>query len=169
MEPSRPLDPYATFAFRVSLEGRRVAGFSHVSGLEPPVHPDVVQRRGGRLVPVGDWPGGSGPTPLTMRRGLTRDAGFQQWAGEAERWANGEEAASGTPTSLQESRRDLAIELVDEAGQVVRAYKVFGAWVSEFHAVPDLGADANAVAIDALTLECERWERDPQVGPADEP
>ncbi len=168
MEPSIPVDPYAAFAVRVSLEGRHVAGFSQVAGLEPAVQADVVRRRGGRLVPVTDRPGGPGPRVVTLRRGLTRDPGFQQWAGEAERWADGEvEGARGGPVPLQESRRDLAIEVVDEGGRVVRAYKVSGGWVSEFHAVPGLGADANDVAIETMTLGCERWERDPEVGLAE--
>ena len=54
----------------------------------------------------------------------------------------------------------MIIELYNEAGQLVIAYKVYRCWVSEFQAMPDLDANANAVAIQTLKLENEGWERD---------
>jgi hypothetical protein len=41
--------------------------------------------------------------------------------------------------------------------------------VSEFQALPDLDANANAVAIQTLKLENEGWERDLEVGEPSEP
>ena len=49
------------------------------------------------------------------------------------------------------------------------AYKVFRAWVSEFQALPDLDANANAVAIQHIKLENEGWERDLDVVEPSEP
>ena len=55
------------------------------------------------------------------------------------------------------------IELYNETGQLVVAYKVFRCWVSEFQAQADLDANANAVLIQSMKLENEGWERDPEV------
>jgi phage tail-like protein len=62
--------------------------------------------------------------------------------------------------ALKDFRKDIIIELMNEAGQVALAYKVYRAWVSEFTALPELDASANAVAIQALVLQNEGWERD---------
>jgi len=70
---------------------------------------------------------------------------------------------------VQNFRKDLIIELYNEAGQVVLAYKVFRAWVSEYQALPDLDANANTVAIQTLKLETEGWERDYDVAEPNEP
>ena len=40
------------------------------------------------------------------------------------------------------------------------SYRVFRAWVSEYQALPELDANANAVAIQSIKLENEGWERD---------
>ena len=55
------------------------------------------------------------------------------------------------------------IEFYNEAGQLVIAYKVYRCWVSEFLALPDLDADANAVALQRIKLENEGWERDTSI------
>ena len=66
----------------------------------------------------------------------------------------------GAEVSLKDFRKDIIIEIYNEAGQLVIAYKVFRCWVSEFQAQPDLDANANAVAIQTIKLENEGWERD---------
>lgn len=75
----------------------------------------------------------------------------------------------GMETSLKNFRKDIIIEVYNEAGQLVLAYKVFRAWVSEYQALPDLDANANAVAIQTLKLEHEGWERDYEVPEPAEP
>ena len=71
--------------------------------------------------------------------------------------------------SLPDFRKDLIIEIYNEAGQLVIAYKVFRCWVSEFQALPDLDANANAVAIQHIKLENEGWVRDVEVQEPSEP
>jgi phage tail-like protein len=71
--------------------------------------------------------------------------------------------------SLQYFRKDLILEFYNEAGQLAIAYKIFRCWVSEFQALPDLDANANAVAIQHLKLENEGWERDTAVTEPTEP
>ncbi|MGH9937590.1 MAG: phage tail protein, partial [Blastocatellia bacterium] len=54
-------------------------------------------------------------------------------------------------------------------GQKVLAYKVYRCWVSDYQAMPDLDANANAVAIQTIKLENEGWERDADVPEPTEP
>ena len=62
--------------------------------------------------------------------------------------------------SLKNLRKDITIELLDEQGNVAIAYHVYRCWVSEYTALADLDANANAVAIEQLVLQNEGWERD---------
>ena len=67
---------------------------------------------------------------------------------------------AGAETSLKDFRKDVIIDLFNEAGQKVISYRVFRCWVSEYQALPDLDANANAIAIQHIKLENEGWERD---------
>jgi T4-like virus tail tube protein gp19 len=69
----------------------------------------------------------------------------------------------GREVSLKDFRRDITIEVYNEAGQLAIAYNVYNCWVSEYQALPDLDANANAVAIQHIKLENEGWEREPSV------
>jgi phage tail-like protein len=71
--------------------------------------------------------------------------------------------------SLKDFRKDVILEVYNETGQLVLAYKIYRCWVSEYQAVPDLDANANAIAIQTLKLENEGWERDPEVSEPTEP
>ena len=77
--------------------------------------------------------------------------------------------ALGAEVSLKDFRKDVIIEMYNEAGQLALAYKIFRCWVSEFQALPDLDANANAVAIQSIKLENEGWERDYDVAEPKEP
>ena len=46
--------------------------------------------------------------------------------------------ALGAEVSLKDFRKDIIIEVYNEAGQVALAYKVYRCWVSEYQAMPDL-------------------------------
>ena len=59
--------------------------------------------------------------------------------------------------------------MFNEAGQIVLAYKVFRCWVSEYQALPDLDANANAVMLEKIKLENEGFERDHSVVEPQEP
>ena len=79
----------------------------------------------------------------------------------AGRTRSGTSAPGWAPRSRSKDfRKDIIIEVYNEAGQLAIAYKVYRCWVSEFQALPDLDANANAVAIQHLKLENEGWERD---------
>ncbi|MDE2092511.1 MAG: phage tail protein [Burkholderiales bacterium] len=148
-------DPYKNFKFRVKWDGRYVAGISKVSALKRTT--EVVKHRdGGDPSSSRKSPGRTEFEAISLERGVTHDKEFEQWANKV--WNFG--AGLGAESSLKSFRKDLIIELYNETGQLVISYKVFRAWVSEFQALPDLDANANAVAIQHIKLENEGWERD---------
>jgi phage tail-like protein len=100
-----------------------------------------------------------------LERGITHDVEFEQWANKV--WTPG--AGPGAEASLKDFRKDILIDLFNEAGQRIMAYKVYRCWVSEYQALPDLDANANAVAIQNIKLENEGWERDVEVAEPAEP
>ncbi len=100
-----------------------------------------------------------------LERGVTHDPEFENWANKV--WSLG--AGLGSEVSLKDFRKDIVLELYNEAGQLVLAYKIFRCWVSEYEILPDLDANANAIAIEHITLENEGWERDVAVKEPVEP
>lgn len=161
VNPTR-FDPYKNFKFRVKWDGRYVAGISKVSGLKRTTEV-VKHREGGDPSSSRKSPGRTEYDPITLERGVTHDTEFEKWANKV--WNFG----SGVEVSLKDFRKDLILEMYNEAGQVALAYKVYRAWVSEFQALPDLDANANAVAIQHIKLENEGWERDQSVPEPSEP
>ena len=104
-------------------------------------------------------PGRTEYEAITLERGVTHDTEFEKWANKVWNFGSG----LGAEVSLKDFRKDIIIEVYNEAGQLAIAYKVFRCWVSEFQALPDLDANANAVAIQHIKLENEGWERDYEV------
>lgn len=152
---ARRLDPYKNFKFRVKWDGRYVAGVSKVGALKRST--EVVEHRnGGDPSTTRKSPGRNKYEAITLERGVTHDTEFEKWANKVWNYGSG----LGAETSLKDFRKDIIIEVYNEAGQLVLAYKVYRCWVSEFQALPDLDANANAVAIQTLKLENEGWERD---------
>ena len=157
-------DPYKNFKFRVKWDGRYVAGVNKVSALKRST--EVVEHReGGDPSTSRKSPGRTKFEPITLERGVTHDPEFERWANRVWNFGSG----LGAEVSLANFRKDLLIELYNEAGQLAITYKVFRAWVSEYQALPDLDANANAVAIQQLKLENEGWERDYDVTEPAEP
>ncbi|MBK8096608.1 MAG: phage tail protein [Planctomycetes bacterium] len=157
-------DPYKNFKFRLKWDGRYVAGVSKVSALKRTTEV-VKHREGGDPSSSRKSPGRSEYEAITLERGVTHDKEFEQWANKV--WNYG--AGLGSETSLKDFRKDVTLEVYNEAGQLAIAYHLFRCWVSEFQALPDLDANANAIAIQHLKLENEGWERDEAVLEPDEP
>ncbi len=157
-------DPYKNFKFRVKADGRYVAGISKVSGLKRTT--EVVRHReGGDPSSSRKSPGRTEYEAVTLERGVTHDLDFERWAAKV--WNFG--AGLGAESSLKDFRKDIIIEVYNEAGQLAIAYKLFRCWVSEYQALPDLDANANAVAVQTIKLENEGWERDDSVTEPSEP
>ena len=156
------VDPYKNFKFRLKWDGQYVAGVAKMTALRRTT--EVVRHReGGDAATVHKSPGQTDFAPITIERGVTHDAAFEQWASKV--WL---QAGSGA-VSLADFRKDIVIELYNEAGQLVIAYRVYRCWPSEFEAIADLDADGNAVAIQRLVLQNEGWERDTSVVEPTEP
>ena len=157
-------DPYKNFKFRVKWDGRYVAGISKVSALKRTT--EVVEHReGGDPSTTRKSPGRSKYEPITLERGVTHDTEFERWANKVWNWGSG----LGSEVSLKDFRKDILLEVYNEAGQLAITYKIYNCWVSEYQALPDLDANANEVAIQTLKLENEGWERDYDVTEPTEP
>jgi phage tail-like protein len=157
-------DPYKNFKFRVKWDGRYVAGVSKVGALKRST--EVVEhRQGGDPSLSRKSPGRTKFEPISLERGVTHDVEFERWANKVWNFGSG----LGAESSLRDFRKDILIEVYNEAGQLALAYKVFRCWVSEFQALPDLDANANAIAIQHIKLENEGWERDLDVVEPAEP
>jgi phage tail-like protein len=157
-------DPYKNFKFRVKWDGKYVAGISKVSALKRTTEV-VKHREGGDPSSSRKSPGRTEYDAITLERGVTHDTEFEKWANKI--WSLG--AGLGAEVSLKDFRKDLIIEVYNEAGQLAFAYKVYRAWVSEYQAQADLDSNANAVLIQHLKLENEGWERDTEVPEPAEP
>ncbi len=157
-------DPYKNFKFRVKWDVRYVAGISKVSTLK--LTTEVVKHReGGDPSMIRKSPGRSDFDAITLERGVTHDSDFENWANKV--WNLG--AGLGAEVSLADFRKDLILEVYNEAGQKAIAYKIFRCWVSEYQATADFDANANAVLIQHIKLENEGWERDDNVVEPTEP
>jgi phage tail-like protein len=164
------LDPYKNFKFRVKWDGRYVAGVSKVGALKRTT--EVVKHRdGGDESSSRKSPGRTEYEAITLERGVTHDTDFEQWANKVWDYANAQAGPDQRDheVSLADFRKDITIDVFNEAGQKVLAYQVFRCWVSEYQPLPDLDANANAVAIQHIKLENEGWARDQNVPEPAEP
>ena len=163
VNPQR-FDPYKNFKFRVKWDGRYVAGVSKVGALKRTT--EVVEHReGGDPSRSRKSPGRTKYEAITLERGVTHDTEFEKWANKVWNFGSG----LGSEVSLKDFRKDITIEMYNEAGQLAVSYKVYRCWVSEFQAQADLDANANAVLIQSIKLENEGWERDYEVPEPEEP
>src|SRR5574342_252720 len=152
-------DPYKNFKFRVKWDGKYVAGISKVSALKRSTEM-IEHREGGDPSTSRKSPGRTKYEAVTLERGVTHDKEFEKWANKVWNFGSG----LGAEVSLKDFRKDIIIEVYNEAGQLALAYKVYNCWVSEYQSLPDLDASAGAIAIQTIKLENEGWERDYAVG-----
>jgi phage tail-like protein len=155
-------DPYKNFKFRVKWDGAYVAGVSKVSALKRTTEV-VKHREGGDPSTSRKSPGRNEYEAITLERGVTQDLAFQQWANKVWDYQNAQAQNADQEVSLADFRKDVIIDFFNEAGQKVISYHVYRCWVSEYQALPELDANANAVAIQHIKLENEGWDRDPAV------
>jgi phage tail-like protein len=157
-------DPYKNFKFRLKWDGRYVAGISKVGALTRSTEV-VVHREGGDPSTSRKSPGQTTFDAITLERGVTEDRDFEAWANKV--WQLG--AGLGSESSLADFRKDIRIELYNEAGQLVLAYNVYRCWVSMYQALPELDGNVTSVAFELIRIENEGWERDQSVLEPKEP
>jgi phage tail-like protein len=148
-------DPYPSFKFAVKWDNEWIHGISRVTGLGRLT--EVMDDRGGldrnlsRLSP-----GLTRYEPIVIERGVTQDREFEDWAKLVWDWGS----LPGTEVTLSSFRKDIIIQLRNEAGQPVMQWKVYRAWPSEYVALAGLEANKSGSAIERLTIQHEGWERD---------
>lgn len=157
-------DPYKNFKFRVKWDNKYVAAVSKM-GMLKRVTEVIKHRDGGDPSSSRKTPGRTEYEPITLERGVTHDPEFEAWANKV--WRVG--AGLGAEVSLKDFRKDITIEVYNEAGQLALAYKVYRCWVSEYQPLPDMDANANAIAIQIIKIENEGWERDTSIPEPTEP
>ena len=148
-------DPYKNFKFRIKWDGKYVAGVSKVGSLKRTTAL-VKHEQGGDHSVTRKSPGRTEYEAVTLERGVSHDREFEQWANKV--WSYGSGLLG--KASLADFRKDVIIEIYNEAGQLAVSYHLFRCWVSEFQAMPDLDANTHAIAIQSIKLENEGWERD---------
>jgi phage tail-like protein len=161
---TRRFDPYKNFKFRVKWDGKYVAGISKVSTLKRSTTVNKW-REGGDPNTMRKSPGQSEFDAITFERGVTHDLEFEQWANKV--WNLG--AGFGAEVSLADFRKDVILDVFNEAGQKVISYKIFRCWVSEYVATADFDSNDGKVLIQHIKCENEGWQRDPSVTEPTEP
>jgi phage tail-like protein len=157
-------DPYKQFKFRVKWDGRYVAGITKVSGLHRET--EVISNREGTEPSImRKSPGKTAYKPIILERGRTHDTEFEKWAHKVYNFG----AGLGSESSLKDFRKDIIIELYNEAGQLVMAWKVYRCWPSKYSPLNEFNANSTQVAIESMVLEHEGWERDMEVRELMEP
>ena len=137
-------DPYKNFKFRIIINGRVVAGITEVSGLPTEVFESKTKKR--------KMPGLQKFSNITLKRGVTHDADFFNWANSAK-------GAGSSNAKLKQNdfRKDVTIELRDEDGKLVLSYLLTGVWISKISAA-NLDAKGNELAIETIELVHEGLE-----------
>lgn len=147
-------DPYKAYMFRIRWDGEYIAGLSKMSALRRTTEP-VTHRVGGDPARERKSPGTSTFEAVTFERGVTHDPAFEAWANLVHSLEN--------PISLANFRKDVIVDVFNEANQLALSYKLFRCWVSEYQALPELDASSNAIAIETIKVELEGWARDTSV------
>jgi phage tail-like protein len=147
-------DAYKNFKFRVTWDGKPVPGICRVSCLKRTTEP-IEHREGGDASQLHSSPGVWKFEPIVLERGITHDPSFEDWANLS--------YSVGAPMSLKTFRKNIVIDLLNEQGVLVKSFKVYRCWVSEYQVLPVLDANDGAIAIESITLENEGWERDTSV------
>ncbi len=145
-------DPYKNFKFVVKWNGRAVAGINKVSALKRSTEANEYRQGGDpshNRVSPSVWKF----EPITLERGVTHDPEFESWA-------NLVYQAEDVSISMAGFRRDIQIELLNEAASPVLRYNVYRCWVSEYQALPELDSNSSAVAIESIVIQHEGWVRD---------
>jgi len=163
VNPNR-FDPYKQFKFRVKWDGKYIPGIDKVSGLTRKTEV-VTHREGGDPSSVRKSPGQTTYEPIILTRGRTHDIEFEKWTNKV--WNFG--VGLGAEVSLADFRKDLIIDLFNEAGQKVMSFKIYRCWPSEYVSLGELNANDTCVALESITLQHEGWERDYEVTEPEEP
>jgi phage tail-like protein len=143
MAGAQRVDPYLNFRFRVEVEGIQQAGFMECTGLGSQI--EVVEyREGGDPSSVRKLPGKVSYPDITLKWGITDSQELYKWH---------QQVIQGNLV-----RKNGSVVLLDSQGNEKLRWNFFSAWPSKWTG-PTLSAKGNDVAIEELTLTCERQEQ----------
>jgi phage tail-like protein len=144
--PANPtrLDPYKNFRFRLTWNGKVVAGAANVSGLPPA--PTIAQP-----ADAGTPPGRDKYEPITLEGGVTHDPAFQNWLNQT----LNRDASIITP---ERATQDLILESFDGSGRKLHTWALPNYRASEFHSTLTLGT----CTIHRLVLLADSQNNTPQ-------
>lgn len=139
----RPLDPFASQNFLLEIQGVTKAGFSECTGLN--AETNVIEyREGPDDIVTRKLPGLSKFGNVTLKTGLTTDTSLFAWH---------KQVMDGNIT-----RSNVSIIVLNEARSEQVRYNLLNAWPSKYTA-PDLKANANEIAIEAIEIAHEGMTR----------
>jgi phage tail-like protein len=140
------VDPYKNFRFLLEIDGINQAGFTECSGLGSSV--EVVEyREGGDPTTVRKLRGRTSASDVTLKWGVTDSTELYAWH---------RDVVDGKP--LEDIRKNGSIVLLDDSGEEKARWNFFTAWPSKYDP-PEFNSTSNDVAIETLTITCERIER----------
>ncbi len=135
------------------MDEKPVLGVQKVGALKRTT--EVVKyREGGENSVEHKSPGRTAYEGITLERGITHNRAFEKWANMVHPY-DGDGSMD-----LVNYKKNLILEVMNEKGHVAFRYFLEDCWVSEYTAMPDMDASANAVAIESMKLEMEGWKRD---------
>ncbi|MDQ3806330.1 MAG: phage tail protein [Acidobacteriota bacterium] len=137
--PRRATDPFASFNFKLEIEGITIAGFSECTGLNS--ESNVIDyREGDEGITPRKLPGLNKFGNITLKRGISLDKQIYDWR---------KDVVDGDI-----KRKNLSIVLRNEKRDEVVRWNLINAWPSKYMA-PDLKANANEVAIESIEITHE--------------
>lgn len=140
--PAR-IDPYKNFRFRVEIQGFQQAAFRECCGLGSRI--EVIEYRDGSDTgAVRKLPGRVSHPDIVLKWGVTSSNNLYNWHRAA--------------IQGQLQRTTGAVILLDDAGTEQVRWNFYEAWPSQWEG-PTLNALGNEVAIESLTITCERQEQ----------
>jgi phage tail-like protein len=134
------MDPYKNFRYRLWMDGRYVYGGAQFRGATP------------NLISI-KLPGRTKWESITLERGVTRDSAFHNWANSVSKGA-----ASSAQVPPLNFRKDIYLEIFNEAGQLLQTYHLTRSWVSQYKSLPALGSNGNEIAIEHIQITPESLE-----------
>ena len=132
-------DPLRNFRFRLEIDGIQQAGFSEVSGFDITIDP-IDYREGNEPTHVRKLTGLTKYGNVTLKWGVTDSTELYDWHRQI------------VDGDIQ--RKNVAIVVVDEAGQDKARWAIAEAWPTKYDPV-DLNAKGNDIAIETLELSNE--------------
>ncbi|WP_329311146.1 phage tail protein [Streptomyces sp. NBC_01262] len=139
------IDPYFGYNFSVELDGITRAGFRECSGLESSQNAAEYREGTDANLAPRKIPGLNTYGDITLSRGLTNDSKLWEWR---------QKVMKGTV-----ERHNVSITLLDQQGSPRVTWNLFECWPKSWSG-PTLNATSDEIAVEQLTLACERIEVD---------